>query len=87
MKNTGIEIPTSAKNIAPRSNRDRGRKADRIPMGIPTSNQMMAAPTASWIVTNARSRITGFRGARRTNDWPSPGQPHSSPRKRFRVNV
>ena len=75
MKKTGIEIPISAKVIAARSQMDRGRKADRIPIGIPTNNQMIAAPTASWIVTHIRSIRHGLE--RRTEheglpeSWPA----------------
>ena len=76
MKNTGIEIPIRANVIAARSQMDRGRKAERIPMGIPTNSQMTAAPTASWIVTHMRWTRTSFSGARSTNDFPRPGQPY-----------
>ena len=76
MKKTAIDIPIKANVMAARSQMDRGRNAERIPIGIPTSSQMTAAPTASWIVTHIRSTSTCFSGARRTKDFPSPGQPY-----------
>ena len=61
--------------------------AERIPMGIPTSSQMMAAPTASWTVTHARSIDHRLERCTQDERLPEPGHPHSSPRKRFLVNV
>ena len=87
MKKTGIEMPTIARPIALRSMRERGRRAERMPIGIPTINQTIAAPIASCIVTNIRPKTMFLSGVREVNDRPRPGQPYLSPVKKCHVKV
>jgi hypothetical protein len=54
-QNTGADTPNSAKSIPARSRADRGFVAEAIPMGIPMSSHVAAAPRARVIVTGSRS--------------------------------
>ena len=83
---TGADTPKSANPMARRSPRERGRSAERTPIGMPSRSHTSAAPAASWAVTTRRLAMIGFRGARELNENPSPGQPYASPPKMCRTN-
>ena len=80
-QNTGADTPNSANPMATRSKLDRGRSAERIPMGMPRRSQKNAAPMARLMVTLKRSSRMGFRQDRLVNENPSPGHPQLSPKK------
>jgi hypothetical protein len=73
IQTTGALIPTRTKIIAPRSSRERGLSAERIPIGSAISIQRIAPPTTSPIVTGAASVIISFTDLRfayeRPRDW------------------
>jgi hypothetical protein len=54
---TGAEIASSAAPMLKRSSFERGLRAERTPIGIPTSIQTTKAPTVSAIVTGSREKI------------------------------
>ena len=57
IQTTGSEIPNSTKTIAALSSSERGRSAERIPIGSASSIQRIAPPNTSEAVTGAASRI------------------------------
>ncbi len=63
--------PMSTNTIAARSSSDRGRTAERIPIGSEIASQKIAPPKTSDAVTGAVRAITSFTSSRLTNDSPS----------------
>src|SRR5215510_13861217 len=61
---TGAETPMSANTIDARSMKLPRLTAEMMPIGIPISTQVMAAPTASAIVTGSRLKISSFTGTK-----------------------
>jgi hypothetical protein len=57
MRNTGADTPNSARPIAARTCRLRGRRTARIPVANPSGSQSTQPPSASEAVTGTRSRI------------------------------
>src|SRR5262249_51711837 len=73
VKKIGSETPASATLIAARSNTLPRRSAESTPVATPASNQMIAAPTASEIVTLIRSTRSGQTGFWVMNEYPKQG--------------
>jgi hypothetical protein len=82
-QNTGADTKNRANSIDARSIREPRLIAETMPMGMPMHSQTRAAPTASEMVTQIRSKSRSFTGERVTKENPSPGQPYSSPVKMF----
>src|SRR5438132_273708 len=73
IQNGGAEIPIRTNTIALRSNNERGRRAERIPIGSEISIHRMAPPSTSDAVTGAASLITSLTLRRFANEMPSDG--------------
>ncbi len=55
-------MPISEPPIAARSNFERLRTADSVPMAMPMTSQTTAAPTATEMLAGRRSKIWVFTG-------------------------
>src|ERR671925_2108159 len=67
------EIPISTNTMADRSNSDRGRSAERIPIGTAISIQTTAPPNTREAVTGAASFTISVTGWRVAYERPSDG--------------
>ena len=71
IQTTGAEIPIRTKTIEVLSKSERGRSAERIPIGSAIAIQRMTPPRTSEAVTGAACRITLLTSWRLVNDRPS----------------
>ena len=63
-QNTGIDTPTIATNIDTLLAAERRLMPAKTPMGMPTANQITAAPNASVAVTGNRLAISSLTGTK-----------------------
>ena len=67
------EIPIRTKTIATLSKSERGRSAERTPMGMASKSQKKAPPKTSEAVTGAAFATIEFTSWRFANERPSEG--------------